>query len=70
MGLYHHFQIAIAFTKLILPHNFKCSYVYLKQLYKTPVKKDLTGIILFRSYEHFKFYIILCIFRILIILYN
>ena len=52
MDLYHHLQIAITFTNPILAHHFKYSHVSLKQLYKIPAKKDLMGIIFFRSYEH------------------
>ena len=35
----------------------------LKQSYKTPVQKDLMRIILSRTYELLKLYIILCIFK-------
>ena len=51
MGLYHHFQTAVTFANLI-PFNEKRVYKNTKQSYKTPVKKDLMRIILFRAYEH------------------
>ena len=49
MGLYAHFQTAIRFA--YLTPSFKHVYTSLKQPYKTPVKKDLMKIILFRTYE-------------------
>ena len=65
MGLYHHFQTAITFANLRFP-LFKYVYMSLKQSYKTPVKKNLMTIILFKTYEHLKLFIILCIFHVLI----
>ena len=44
-----------------LSPSFKYTYTSLKQSQKTHFKKDLTRIILFRTYEHSKLYIILCI---------
>ena len=40
-----------------------------KQSHKTPVKNDLMRIILLRTYEHLKLYIILYIFHVLIIFF-
>ena len=65
MGLYDHYQTAIIFAN----PSLKYAYISLKQSYKTPVKKDLRRIILFKIYERFKLYIILCIFCFLIIFY-
>ena len=45
-----------------LSPSFKYTYTSLKQSQKTHFKKDLTRIILFRTYEHSKLYIILCIY--------
>ena len=63
MGLYHHFQTVITFSN---PYSLHLS---LKQSHKTPVKKDLMKIILFRTYEHLKLNIIICIFHVLITFY-
>ena len=52
-----------------LSPSFKQAYTSLKQSQKTHFKKDLTRIILFRTYEHSKLYIILCIFHVLTTLY-
>ena len=50
------------------PYPFiKYAYTSLKQSYKTPVKKDLMRIILFRTYKHLKLSVILYIFHVLII---
>ena len=65
MGFYHHFQTATTFVDLI--PSFKYAYTSLKQSYKTPVKKDLMRIILFRTYKHLKLSVILYIFHVLII---
>ena len=64
MGLYYHFQIAITFKNLI-------SFIYIsfEKSCKTPVKKDLMTIILFKTYEHLKLYTMLCIFHVPIYLY-
>ena len=51
-------------SKTLSP-SVKYAYMSLKQSYKTPVKKDLMGIILLTTYEHLKLYIILCIFHVL-----
>ena len=50
-----------------LSPSFKYAYMSLKQSYQTPIKKDLMKIILFRTYEHLKLYIILSIFHVLYI---
>ena len=47
---------------------FKDAYICSKQSYKTLVKKDLMGIILFRTYEHLKLYIIFYILYILFLI--
>ena len=65
VGFYHHFQTATTFVDLI--PSFKYAYTSLKQSYKTPVKKDLMRIILFRTYKHLKLSVILYIFHVLII---
>ena len=52
-----------------LSTSFKYEYISLKQSCKTPVKKDLMRIILFRTYEHLKLYIIPRISCVLIIFY-
>ena len=65
MGFYHHFQTATTFVDLI--PSFKYAYTSLKQSYKTPVKKDLMRIILFRTYKHLKLSVILYTFHFLII---
>ena len=52
-----------------LSPSSKDAYISLKQSYKTPVKKDLMRIILFRTYEHLKLYIILYIFHVLMIFF-
>ena len=53
-------------TSFLEQDTYKYAYISLKQQYKTPVKKDLMRIILFRTYELLKLYIILCIFHVLI----
>ena len=65
MGFYHQFQTATTVVDLI--PSFKYAYTSLKQSYKTPVKKDLMRIILFRTYKHLKLSVILYIFHVLII---
>ena len=54
MGLYHHFQTAMTFAT-------KQSNITLK--------KNLIKIILFRTYEHLKLYILLLIFHVLTTFY-
>ena len=51
------------------PISFIYAYISLKRSYKTPAKKNLIILILFRSYEHLKLYIIIYIFDILIIFF-
>ena len=51
----------------ILSPSFKYVYISLNQSYKTAVQKDLMRVILFRTYEHLKLYIILYIFYVAII---
>ena len=54
-----------------LPTSFKYAYISFKtQSYKTPVKKDLMGIISSRTNERLKVCIILWIFCVLIIFYT
>ena len=48
-----------------LSSSFRYYYISFKQSYKISVKKDWMRIILFRTYEHLKLYIILRIFHIL-----
>ena len=67
MGLYYHFQTAIAFANLI--PSFKYAYISFKQSYKTPAKKDLMRIILFRTDEHLKLYIIFYLFHVLTVFF-
>ena len=52
-----------------LSSSFNYVYISLKRSYRTPVKKSLMRIVLFRSYEHLKLHIILRIFCVLIIFY-
>ena len=66
MGLYDHFQTAITFANLT---SFIKTCVYKYNHTKPPVKKDLMWIILFRTYERLKLYMILCMFCVLIIFY-
>ena len=47
MGSYNHFQTAI--NSQTLSPSFKYVSINLKQSFKTPVKKDLVIIILFRT---------------------
>ena len=56
MGLYHQFQTAITFAKLI--PSLKYTYVSLKWPFKTPANKNLMKTILFKRNQRF---IILCI---------
>ena len=60
VGLYHQLRTANTFTNLIF-------FIQIHVCAKTPVKKDLMKIVLFKNNECLKLYRILCILHILII---
>ena len=52
MGLCYHFETAITFANLI-PFT-QIRLLIMNKLFKTPVRKDLITIVLFKTSEHLK----------------